>query len=126
MFFFNVEEVLLQFVGLHLTVLIESVCVCVFSLQGALESQVLDEKDKAQRLQTELDVSEQVQKDFVKLSQTLQVRNSFQFMDRIIEIRKIAILSATGYEVSCSLMSQLQTKLKKLTFVLLMFSSTLY
>ncbi|XP_042355150.1 rab GTPase-binding effector protein 1 isoform X2 [Plectropomus leopardus] len=40
----------------------------------ALESQVFDEKDKAQRLQTELDVSEQVQKDFVKLSQTLQVQ----------------------------------------------------
>uniref|UniRef100_A0AAQ5WYK2 Rab GTPase-binding effector protein 1 n=1 Tax=Amphiprion ocellaris TaxID=80972 RepID=A0AAQ5WYK2_AMPOC len=40
------------------------VCVC----------QVLDERDKAQRLQTELDVSEQVQKDFVKLSQTLQVQ----------------------------------------------------
>lgn len=38
-----------------------------------METQVLDEKDKAQRLQTELDVSEQVQKDFVKLSQTLQV-----------------------------------------------------
>uniref|UniRef100_A0A8C6NLR9 Rab GTPase-binding effector protein 1 n=1 Tax=Nothobranchius furzeri TaxID=105023 RepID=A0A8C6NLR9_NOTFU len=36
--------------------------------------QVLDERDKAQRLQTELDVSEQVQKDFVKLSQTLQVQ----------------------------------------------------
>uniref|UniRef100_A0A667XTI6 Rab GTPase-binding effector protein 1 n=1 Tax=Myripristis murdjan TaxID=586833 RepID=A0A667XTI6_9TELE len=42
--------------------------------QSALESQVLDERDKAQRLQTELDVSEQVQKDFVKLSQTLQVQ----------------------------------------------------
>lgn len=42
-------------------------------LQSALESQALDERDKAQRLQTELDVSEQVQKDFVKLSQTLQV-----------------------------------------------------
>lgn len=42
--------------------------------KAALESQVLDEKDKAQRLQTELDVSEQVQKDFVKLSQTLQVQ----------------------------------------------------
>ncbi|XP_063060093.1 rab GTPase-binding effector protein 1 [Engraulis encrasicolus] len=40
----------------------------------ALESQALDEKDKAQRLQTELDVSEQVQRDFVKLSQTLQVQ----------------------------------------------------
>uniref|UniRef100_A0A4W6D6N8 Rab GTPase-binding effector protein 1 n=1 Tax=Lates calcarifer TaxID=8187 RepID=A0A4W6D6N8_LATCA len=38
------------------------------------QSQVLDERDKAQRLQTELDVSEQVQKDFVKLSQTLQVQ----------------------------------------------------
>uniref|UniRef100_A0A8P4GBX3 Rab GTPase-binding effector protein 1 n=1 Tax=Dicentrarchus labrax TaxID=13489 RepID=A0A8P4GBX3_DICLA len=36
--------------------------------------QVFDERDKAQRLQTELDVSEQVQKDFVKLSQTLQVQ----------------------------------------------------
>lgn len=44
------------------------------SAKGTLESQVLDEKDKAQRLQTELDVSEQVQKDFVKLSQTLQVQ----------------------------------------------------
>lgn len=44
------------------------------STKAALESQVLDEKDKAQRLQTELDVSEQVQKDFVKLSQTLQVQ----------------------------------------------------
>lgn len=43
--------------------------------QSVLESQVFDERDKAQRLQTELDVSEQVQKDFVKLSQTLQVRN---------------------------------------------------
>lgn len=45
----------------------------MFWLQSALEHQVLDERDKAQRLQTELDVSEQVQKDFVKLSQTLQV-----------------------------------------------------
>ncbi|XP_071369586.1 rab GTPase-binding effector protein 1 isoform X3 [Centroberyx affinis] len=43
-------------------------------VRSALESQVLDERDKAQRLQTELDVSEQVQKDFVKLSQTLQVQ----------------------------------------------------
>lgn len=43
-------------------------------LQSALESQVFEEKDKSQRLQTELDVSEQVQRDFVKLSQTLQVR----------------------------------------------------
>ncbi|RVE64189.1 hypothetical protein OJAV_G00143670 [Oryzias javanicus] len=44
------------------------------SAKSALEIQVLDERDKAQRLQTELDVSEQVQKDFVKLSQTLQVQ----------------------------------------------------
>ncbi|XP_049598490.1 rab GTPase-binding effector protein 1 isoform X1 [Syngnathus scovelli] len=42
--------------------------------KSALESQLFEEKDKAQRLQTELDVSEQVQKDFVKLSQTLQVQ----------------------------------------------------
>ncbi|XP_068456064.1 rab GTPase-binding effector protein 1 [Clinocottus analis] len=42
--------------------------------KSALENQAFDEKDKALRLQTELDVSEQVQKDFVKLSQTLQVQ----------------------------------------------------
>ncbi|KAK5858249.1 hypothetical protein PBY51_002402 [Eleginops maclovinus] len=42
--------------------------------KSALQTQAFDEKDKAQRLQTELDVSEQVQKDFVKLSQTLQVQ----------------------------------------------------
>ncbi|XP_054902770.1 rab GTPase-binding effector protein 1 [Poeciliopsis prolifica] len=46
----------------------------VATAKSVLESQVLDERDKAQRLQTELDVSEQVQKDFVKLSQTLQVQ----------------------------------------------------
>ena len=45
--------------------------VCV--LQSSMENQMLDERDKAQRLQTELDVSEAVQKDFVKLSQNLQV-----------------------------------------------------
>lgn len=50
----------------------QSLMYCWF-LQTTLESQVFDEKDKAQRLQTELDVSEQVQRDFVKLSQTLQV-----------------------------------------------------
>ncbi|XP_044285732.1 rab GTPase-binding effector protein 1 isoform X3 [Varanus komodoensis] len=38
------------------------------------EQLMFEEKNKAQRLQTELDVSEQVQRDFVKLSQTLQVR----------------------------------------------------
>nr|KAF6458461.1 rabaptin, RAB GTPase binding effector protein 1 [Rousettus aegyptiacus] len=37
------------------------------------EQLMFEEKNKAQRLQTELDVSEQVQRDFVKLSQTLQV-----------------------------------------------------
>uniref|UniRef100_A0A8C5E224 Rab GTPase-binding effector protein 1 n=1 Tax=Gouania willdenowi TaxID=441366 RepID=A0A8C5E224_GOUWI len=42
--------------------------------RSAMEVQVREERDKAQRLQTELDVSEQVQKDFVKLSQTLQVQ----------------------------------------------------
>lgn len=42
--------------------------------QTAAEQLVFEEKNKAQRLQTELDVSEQVQRDFVKLSQTLQVR----------------------------------------------------
>ncbi|XP_043849131.1 rab GTPase-binding effector protein 1 isoform X2 [Dromiciops gliroides] len=39
-----------------------------------VEQLMLEEKNKAQRLQTELDVSEQVQRDFVKLSQTLQVQ----------------------------------------------------
>uniref|UniRef100_A0A671VLU3 Rab GTPase-binding effector protein 1 n=1 Tax=Sparus aurata TaxID=8175 RepID=A0A671VLU3_SPAAU len=46
----------------------------ITAAKSVLESQVFDERDKAQRLQTELDVSEQVQKDFVKLSQTLQVQ----------------------------------------------------
>ncbi|XP_015263529.1 PREDICTED: rab GTPase-binding effector protein 1 [Gekko japonicus] len=39
-----------------------------------LEQLMFEDKSKAQRLQTELDVSEQVQRDFVKLSQTLQVQ----------------------------------------------------
>ncbi|XP_074452374.1 rab GTPase-binding effector protein 1 isoform X5 [Larus michahellis] len=42
--------------------------------KASLEQLVFEEKNKAQRLQTELDVSEQVQRDFVKLSQTLQVQ----------------------------------------------------
>lgn len=46
----------------------------VTAAKAVLESQAFDERDKAQRLQTELDVSEQVQRDFVKLSQTLQVQ----------------------------------------------------
>ncbi|XP_021094170.1 rab GTPase-binding effector protein 1 isoform X3 [Heterocephalus glaber] len=40
----------------------------------SVEQLMFEEKNKAQRLQTELDVSEQVQRDFVKLSQTLQVQ----------------------------------------------------
>uniref|UniRef100_A0A8C5CZH4 Rabaptin, RAB GTPase binding effector protein 1 n=1 Tax=Gadus morhua TaxID=8049 RepID=A0A8C5CZH4_GADMO len=43
-------------------------------LRDSMENQMLDERDKAQRLQTELDVSEAVQKDFVKLSQNLQMQ----------------------------------------------------
>uniref|UniRef100_A0A2K5JRJ6 Rab GTPase-binding effector protein 1 n=1 Tax=Colobus angolensis palliatus TaxID=336983 RepID=A0A2K5JRJ6_COLAP len=42
--------------------------------QATVEQLMFEEKNKAQRLQTELDVSEQVQRDFVKLSQTLQVQ----------------------------------------------------
>uniref|UniRef100_A0A7N6AVZ1 Rab GTPase-binding effector protein 1 n=1 Tax=Anabas testudineus TaxID=64144 RepID=A0A7N6AVZ1_ANATE len=57
--------------------------------------QVLDERDKAQRLQTELDVSEQVQKDFVKLSQTLQVQlERIRQADSLDRIR--AILNDTN------------------------------
>uniref|UniRef100_A0A674BKG9 Rabaptin, RAB GTPase binding effector protein 1 n=1 Tax=Salmo trutta TaxID=8032 RepID=A0A674BKG9_SALTR len=61
----------------------------------ALEAQALDEKDKAQRLQTELDVSEQVQRDFVKLSQTLQVQlERIRQTDSLDRIR--AILNNTN------------------------------
>ncbi|KAG9341449.1 hypothetical protein JZ751_019259 [Albula glossodonta] len=63
--------------------------------QAALESQAFDEKDKAQRLQTELDVSEQVQRDFVKLSQTLQVQlERIRQADSLDRIR--AILNDTN------------------------------
>uniref|UniRef100_A0A673ZGP6 Rab GTPase-binding effector protein 1 n=1 Tax=Salmo trutta TaxID=8032 RepID=A0A673ZGP6_SALTR len=63
--------------------------------QTALEAQVLDEKDKALRLQTELDVSEQVQRDFVKLSQTLQVQlERIRQADSLDRIR--AILNDTN------------------------------
>uniref|UniRef100_A0A665U6Q9 Rab GTPase-binding effector protein 1 n=1 Tax=Echeneis naucrates TaxID=173247 RepID=A0A665U6Q9_ECHNA len=71
------EQVLLQSLYCNLLApfsLSNRIHVCLCSPQSALESQVLDERGKAQRLQTELDVSEQVQKDFVKLSQTLQVQ----------------------------------------------------
>uniref|UniRef100_A0A4W5JUK4 Rab GTPase-binding effector protein 1 n=1 Tax=Hucho hucho TaxID=62062 RepID=A0A4W5JUK4_9TELE len=61
----------------------------------ALEAQALDEKDKAQRLQTELDVSEQVQRDFVKLSQTLQIQlERIRQADSLDRIR--AILNDTN------------------------------
>uniref|UniRef100_A0A8C8IKA9 Rabaptin, RAB GTPase binding effector protein 1 n=1 Tax=Oncorhynchus tshawytscha TaxID=74940 RepID=A0A8C8IKA9_ONCTS len=63
--------------------------------QTALEAQALDEKDKALRLQTELDVSEQVQRDFVKLSQTLQVQlERIRQADSLDRIR--AILNNTN------------------------------
>uniref|UniRef100_A0A8C1XLU2 Rab GTPase-binding effector protein 1 n=1 Tax=Cyprinus carpio TaxID=7962 RepID=A0A8C1XLU2_CYPCA len=63
--------------------------------QSALETQVFEEKDKAQRLQTELDVSEQVQRDFVKLSQTLQVQlERIRQADSLERIR--AILNDTN------------------------------
>ncbi|XP_069082770.1 rab GTPase-binding effector protein 1 isoform X3 [Pleurodeles waltl] len=42
--------------------------------QNSLEQLMYEDRNKAQRLQTELDVTEQVQRDFVKLSQTLQVQ----------------------------------------------------
>uniref|UniRef100_A0A674BKJ5 Rabaptin, RAB GTPase binding effector protein 1 n=1 Tax=Salmo trutta TaxID=8032 RepID=A0A674BKJ5_SALTR len=59
------------------------------------KAQALDEKDKAQRLQTELDVSEQVQRDFVKLSQTLQVQlERIRQTDSLDRIR--AILNNTN------------------------------
>uniref|UniRef100_A0A9J8CQM6 Rabaptin, RAB GTPase binding effector protein 1 n=1 Tax=Cyprinus carpio carpio TaxID=630221 RepID=A0A9J8CQM6_CYPCA len=62
---------------------------------SALETQVFEEKDKAQRLQTELDVSEQVQRDFVKLSQTLQVQmERIRQADSLERIR--AILNGTN------------------------------
>lgn len=44
------------------------------AMKSNLEQLMFEEKNKAQRLQTELDISEQVQRDFVKLSQTLQVQ----------------------------------------------------
>uniref|UniRef100_A0A673IXL7 Rabaptin, RAB GTPase binding effector protein 1 n=1 Tax=Sinocyclocheilus rhinocerous TaxID=307959 RepID=A0A673IXL7_9TELE len=66
-------------------------------LKDALGSktQVFEEKDKAQRLRTELDVSEQVQRDFVKLSQTLQVQlERIRQADSLERIR--AILNGTN------------------------------
>ncbi|KAK7165320.1 hypothetical protein R3I94_003627 [Phoxinus phoxinus] len=64
--------------------------------KSALETQAFEEKDKAQRLQTELDVSEQVQRDFVKLSQTLQVQlERIRQADSLERIR--AILNDTNF-----------------------------
>ncbi|XP_056601472.1 rab GTPase-binding effector protein 1 isoform X2 [Triplophysa dalaica] len=66
------------------------------STKSALENQVFEEKDKSQRLQTELDVSEQVQRDFVKLSQTLQVQlERIRQADSLQRIR--AILNDTNF-----------------------------
>ncbi|XP_007421627.1 rab GTPase-binding effector protein 1 isoform X1 [Python bivittatus] len=60
-----------------------------------LEQMMFEEKNKAQRLQTELDVSEQVQRDFVKLSQTLQVQlERIRQADSLERIR--AILNDTN------------------------------
>ncbi|KAM8977123.1 rab GTPase-binding effector protein 1 [Pelodytes ibericus] len=54
-----------------------------------LEQLFYEEKNKAQRLQTELDVSEQVQRDFVKLSQTLQVQ-----LERIRQTESVEAIRA--------------------------------
>ncbi|KAF7661375.1 hypothetical protein LDENG_00262590 [Lucifuga dentata] len=70
--------------------------------KAALESQALDERDKAQRLQTELDVSEQVQKDFVKLSQTLQVQ-----LERIRQADSLDRIKAILNDTNLSDISQL-------------------
>lgn len=55
----------------------------------SLEQLLFEEKNKAQRLQTELDVSEQVQRDFVKLSQTLQVQ-----LERIRQTESLEVIRA--------------------------------
>ncbi|XP_073471120.1 rab GTPase-binding effector protein 1 isoform X1 [Aquarana catesbeiana] len=57
--------------------------------QTSLEQLLFEEKNKAQRLQTELDVSEQVQRDFVKLSQTLQVQ-----LERIRQTESLEVIRA--------------------------------
>lgn len=72
------------------------------SSKSTLESQVFDEKDKAQRLQTELDVSEQVQRDFVKLSQTLQVQ-----MERIRQADSLDRIRAILNDTNLTDISQL-------------------
>ncbi|XP_029467860.1 rab GTPase-binding effector protein 1 isoform X2 [Rhinatrema bivittatum] len=58
--------------------------------KATLEQLASEEKNKVQRLQTELDVSEQVQRDFVKLSQTLQVQlERIRQADSLERIREI-------------------------------------
>ncbi|XP_063809743.1 rab GTPase-binding effector protein 1 [Pseudophryne corroboree] len=59
------------------------------SSKVSLEQLLYEEKNKAQRLQTELDVSEQVQRDFVKLSQTLQVQ-----LERIRQTESLEVIRA--------------------------------
>ncbi|XP_035289819.1 rab GTPase-binding effector protein 1 isoform X1 [Anguilla anguilla] len=70
--------------------------------KASLESQAFDEKDKAQRLQTELDVSEQVQRDFVKLSQTLQVQ-----LERIRQANSLDRIRAILNDTNLTDISQL-------------------
>ncbi|TSP36112.1 Rab GTPase-binding effector protein 1 [Bagarius yarrelli] len=72
------------------------------SNKTALETQVFEEKDKAQRLQTELDVSEQVQRDFVKLSQTLQVQ-----LERIRQAESLERIRAILNDTNLTDISQL-------------------
>ena len=56
------------------------------------EEAVHNERGKAQRLQAELDTSEQVQRDFVKLSQSLQVLGSLcPYSDRLASITGIRL-----------------------------------
>lgn len=47
---------------------------CVLSLQAQLTDLLSEQRAKVLRLQAELETSEQVQRDFVRLSQALQVR----------------------------------------------------
>ncbi|XP_028823509.1 rab GTPase-binding effector protein 1 isoform X2 [Denticeps clupeoides] len=72
------------------------------SSKATLETLVFDEKDKAQRLQTELDVSEQVQRDFVKLSQTLQVQ-----LERIRQAESLDRIKAILNDTNLTDISQL-------------------
>ncbi|XP_060679159.1 rab GTPase-binding effector protein 2-like [Hemiscyllium ocellatum] len=58
--------------------------------RAELNLKIQEEKAKGQRLQVELDTSEQVQRDFVKLSQALQVRlEQIRQSDSLEAIRQI-------------------------------------